>query len=92
MLTGQLAGGRVDARWDTEAGLVTDDATLERVTTLGRMGTVVAASPVGPFWPAGSADPDQAYFTVTEAWDEVTDGVGGPPGWPWGVPEGATDR
>lgn len=94
MMSGPVHGVMTHARWDESAGLVGDELLLEVVAALGRAGVEVEASPTGPFWTAGSDEPDQAYFSVLQVFDNAWDAVivGDPPGWPWGVPEGATDR
>jgi len=91
-MTVKIGDQVLEARWDEELGLVAPQEVYEPLLDLEAMGVQVGAEPTGPWWTAGWRDPDQAFFTVERAVDEVVAVVGGPPGWPWGVPEGATDR
>lgn len=95
-MTVRVGEGTFDARWDEDRGLVTPQEVYEAVLELEARGKTVGYEPTGPWWVAGDEDPDQAYWTVQAAVEEVGGevlaDVAGPPGWPYGVPEGATDR
>ena len=91
-LSGRLDGATVHASWDDDmGGLVADPALYEACLDLAAAGTRVTATPTGPGWNATVDHPDASWATVRAALDDVTDQFGMPPGYPWGVPEGAVD-
>lgn len=88
MLTGTLNGREQGASWDDQGGLLADAELLEEALALVERNAVVDATPTGPSWIARIDRPDIAWAVCRAALDDVTDQVGDPPGYPWGLGAG----